>query len=253
MTWLIVQLALVACGQSHTPAPEVGGETNWLRTCTKSSDCDAGSCLCGLCTTACTSSSACTDPFTGECTTIRTAMGGNACDAKDTVPPAGMCLPGCNGDDECGKGFACRQSSCVSRAIAQRLDAFNPPDADEGMDGGACDCGASEVSLDCVCSLQTCPEYSAATAFTTCPVSGFTTLQVGCGSVLITTGGGFDSRSFLYQGAERTLVGASFGSDAPFGICRQNDYSSGMLDLTQCADYTNCSLCQGETLPQCKL
>jgi hypothetical protein len=212
-----------------------------------------GACVCGLCTQPCGSNGDCVDPFAGECATVRTVMGGSACGPTEQVPNPGVCLPACASDHECGKGFACRQSFCVSTEIAKRLDSLDPP-PDAGLDPGACDCSATEVSLDCICqdTNTLCPDFAGAKLAAYCGGLGGSTVQTGCGMALVSNyGGGFGGAAFLYQGSEHTLIGAQVDSDAPFGSCQHLSYSTQMPNLRQCADYALCSLCDGAAYPKC--
>jgi hypothetical protein len=147
---LVMGLALAACVKSREQ-PVVGGETNWLKRCTDQGDCGAGSCLCGVCTTECSSALTCSGDFAGSCVETTSPLGASACAGAQQMP-VGLCLPGCGSDAECGAGFACRHAVCVTEAIAQRLETQpQPPDE---SDADVCR-AAERCGLDEMCNMAT--------------------------------------------------------------------------------------------------
>lgn len=58
----LVPLLAMGCGQTRTGGG-AGSETHWLTECDQDSDCGIGSCLCGVCTMACSSLRDCPDPL----------------------------------------------------------------------------------------------------------------------------------------------------------------------------------------------
>lgn len=64
-------------------------ETNWLKTCTTNADCSVGSCLCNVCTIACTPGGSCASgPPESECVASASA---NECSGVSDAP-RGVCL-----------------------------------------------------------------------------------------------------------------------------------------------------------------
>ncbi len=92
-TWnsIIVGIVLgvvAACADTSGGGGE--SETNWLKTCTTDADCTVGSCLCGVCTKACTPGGSCTNgPPESECVASASAT---ECSGFSS-PPSGVCLP----------------------------------------------------------------------------------------------------------------------------------------------------------------
>src|SRR5262245_38235026 len=60
-TGLWILLMAMACGGNAGEGVQLGGETNWLATCSTDSDCSVGSCLCNVCTISCAENAACSD------------------------------------------------------------------------------------------------------------------------------------------------------------------------------------------------
>jgi hypothetical protein len=77
-------LGLMGCGGRL--GGETGSETHWLGTCTRNTDCDRGSCLCGVCTLECTEDSDCRWPL-DTCVAPRDEPGLAQC----VDPPRGLC------------------------------------------------------------------------------------------------------------------------------------------------------------------
>ena len=128
--WLLALSSAIG-GCAKTTPPSVGGETNWLKLCTDGAGCARGSCVCGVCTIECRANSECSGNFAGACVSGQDDTGRQACDSPASEPPAGLCLPACKSDGQCGSSFACRSGVCVTQATAQRLDR-NPADVVDG-------------------------------------------------------------------------------------------------------------------------
>ena len=123
--------------------------------------------------------------------------------------------------------------------------------ADAGQDAAAmlCDCSSEEVSLACVCAQTTCVTFKQAVADVFCQVGfpGRPRVERGCGYKQVTLGAGLGARTFVYEGIDETLVGASTINDVPFGTCSQFAYRAQIPDLRTCADYSICDLCPGQS------
>jgi hypothetical protein len=107
-----------------------------------------------------------------------------------------------------------------------------------------CDCANEEVSLACVCAQGQgwCLTFEQAVTNVLCgstPVPP--SLEQGCGYKMVRRGVGF--QTYVYQGADDTLVGAFIYSDVPFGTCSRPTYGTQMPELETCADYSICDLC----------
>lgn len=132
LRFVVLCMGLAACAKANPPA--LGGETNWLKRCSDREACGQGSCICGVCTKACSSDKQCSGGFAGTCIDARETLGARAC--EDTRAPAGgLCLPVCMSDAECGGSFACREGACVTTAVARRVDATRDSDAEPSAAG----------------------------------------------------------------------------------------------------------------------
>jgi hypothetical protein len=96
---------------------QLGSETNWLGHCDSSRECGKGTCMCGVCTVACTAGAACGGAV---CVEKGTAAYVASCGAGASVPP-GVCAVSCSGDGDCGDGLRCVGGACV--APMGRMDA----------------------------------------------------------------------------------------------------------------------------------
>lgn len=107
----VLLLLAVGVGCNESPGVSdplsVNSNTNWLLTCSDDVDCSEDSaCFCGQCTTPCDSDAACD------------ALGGGTCTLQgervDFCPsePGGLCLPGCESDDDCGESYVCVVDVC---------------------------------------------------------------------------------------------------------------------------------------------
>jgi hypothetical protein len=125
LAWLSC-LAL-ACAKL-TETPNVGTNTNWLKACDTQDECgDGKSCLCGVCTRACSGDSACGAVHEG---TSCQALTASACGSGGAASMA--CLQGCRSNAECTalQHGVCRDGLCVP-APDLDVDASvpSPPDA----------------------------------------------------------------------------------------------------------------------------
>lgn len=127
---LAASFALVACAKTS-----MGGgssETHFLALCNASCD-DGLSCVCGVCTEACTSNSACSDLGDGA-----------SCEATaDGCGMAMACDVECNDDDDCeslGARYACDGGHC--RAPLADPDPTAGSGGAGGMGGGGATSGA---------------------------------------------------------------------------------------------------------------
>lgn len=135
LRFAIMCIAFAACAKANPPA--LGGETNWLKRCSDGESCKRGSCICGVCTTHCTTDKQCSGGFAGTCVGALEKVATSACESAP-APAAGLCLPDCVSDAECGRSFACREGVCVTDLAAMRVDATRgspaPASTDAGMD-----------------------------------------------------------------------------------------------------------------------
>ena len=191
--------ALALARARDTNEPSHGGETNWLRACSGDTDCAVGSCLCGVCTTACEGAGDCDGAFAGSCIDADSRIGALACDGPARV--AALCLPDCTGDRDCGDGFACREGACVTSEVAAKVDR---PDIEVVKDG---------------CTLQPCSEMTSAGCsgldmarrlVPSCFVPGLTPFyEAKCGSYRAIVEQGTDSAVVHYYDAEGKAKGQS--------------------------------------------
>jgi len=126
---LSLAAALTACAKT-TASDGVGTNTNWLRSCQADADCgDADSCICSVCTRACSSSAQCGAlPDGASCEPLPGELCG-------TEPVRSACVQGCGSDADCAAlpSGHCTAGVCVGQAATASPDAG---DAGGGGDGG---------------------------------------------------------------------------------------------------------------------
>ncbi len=114
----LVCFGLVACGPSSegTPLPtevKTGSQTNWLKACDDSEECDQLECLCGLCTLRCDAESQCAG--LGDASCVSESDPGAALLCGGAAPPGPLCLGTCEGV-ECGSNEVCAAGVCIPSA-----------------------------------------------------------------------------------------------------------------------------------------
>jgi len=97
-----------ACGPS---GEHVGTQTNWLRSCQVSADCDGLQCVCGVCTLSCEDASTCSDLKGGACVSADAPGATAVCGGSPPVVP-GLCLRECPAEG-CGDGMSCVAGVCT--------------------------------------------------------------------------------------------------------------------------------------------
>jgi len=109
----IVTLAVVACGDPQHHEPAVGTNSNWLRACVTSAECDdAAMCQCGACTAQCSDDMDCAALGFAHCAHAGDPAVDAVCTADALGSAAGICLPSCE-PGACKEGQACVAGSCV--------------------------------------------------------------------------------------------------------------------------------------------
>lgn len=144
--WVGLLAALCACGSSH---PQSNSNTNWLRECSATKECNGNElCACGVCTIACVSDDACQSSEAPDAQCISVAAASCAGPSKGAV-----CTAGCKRDAQCGDGeLSCVDGSCIqtqSMSEQHERDAAVEPDADRpdgSPDSGGSDRDASVPS-----------------------------------------------------------------------------------------------------------
>jgi len=127
---LVLGLLLLACGDPEAPGPKVGSNSNWLRACTASEQCDeAPRCECGACTERCSSDADCAGLGDARCARGDDPAARSACAGVD-LGGAGLCLPRCT-PGSCNDGQACVDGACVLAALPEI--AFCADVADQDM------------------------------------------------------------------------------------------------------------------------
>ncbi len=145
LAWLLpcVWLTCAACSDSH--GSSFGSESNWLRACHEDSDCNAGGCVCGVCSADCNVDGDC--PSGSRCKFQASALYAQTCGVDLNVH--GLCAPECKRDPDCGAEQACIEGACApatagggdAGAGATALTTANP-------DGGAQVAGARQLLVD---------------------------------------------------------------------------------------------------------
>jgi hypothetical protein len=115
---------------------ETGGNTSWLRTCTKDPECGAtGVCFEGLCSFPCNGGAQCAEYAEAACYERRADRG---CPATESV-----CMPTCNAPTDCDawNGLTCAAGLCVPRGCvaATAGSSSEPPESSISTPGMAAD------------------------------------------------------------------------------------------------------------------
>jgi hypothetical protein len=99
-----------ACGSTQQQGGDT--QTNWLKSCTESSECGGFACICGYCAKDCTVTLDCNGtPVVTNCNDPTSAAALALCGA--IAPPSGVCLASCGGDTECASTERCVGGACV--------------------------------------------------------------------------------------------------------------------------------------------
>lgn len=120
VSWLQLLLCSAAwifgCNAA-TDEGKTGSETNWLSKCALDSDCKVGTCLCGACNVACTTSAECAGlPAPAACALASVAAFPSSCPAGGQ--PSGVCLPTCDAQTPCPSGQVCDSGWCAPQSTA---------------------------------------------------------------------------------------------------------------------------------------
>lgn len=130
LLWLFL-----SCQSGAQGGPQLGTETNWLKSCETDADCGELSCECGLCTLTCQQTLDC--PMPGAvCSEAATAQ---TC-ASVSTPPEGLCLAACAGS--CQTGESCVEEACIpeqtgSAESGAQSQGGEANSADAGLDSGS--------------------------------------------------------------------------------------------------------------------
>ena len=129
-------LSLVACDSSSGSlsssaldagssgvTPLIDSNTNWLLTCSTDSDCDAGEqCACGSCVIpcapeghegpSCVTSMSYASPESVSCSAAEPVSEVSSCGEDYMRPHEGICLLGCDSNDQCPDHLLCHEGRC---------------------------------------------------------------------------------------------------------------------------------------------
>jgi hypothetical protein len=113
---LFAMWMFLACGDPEAPGPKVGSNSNWLKACTASAQCDeAPVCECGACTERCSTDADCAGLGDARCARSDDPAARSACGGAD-LGAMGLCLPRCT-PGSCQDGQACVGGACVLAAL----------------------------------------------------------------------------------------------------------------------------------------
>ncbi len=165
--WLM--LTLMGCFQATQLPVSQGGETHFLATCT-SSCADGFSCVCGVCTKACTTVSSCASLGTDATCVAADGVGDTRdCSMQATRGSAAVCDKRCVSADDCaglGSATACRGGLCREPVAASSLSASGTA-GDAGADASGPPGPIVLMLLDTSGSLEKVPA-----SVCTCPATG---------------------------------------------------------------------------------
>ena len=117
----LFSLAIGSCGRAADEEKlEIDSNTNWLMRCESDTQCSGSlRCYCGQCTQPCASSDECGLLDGAECA----STAGSVC--SDIAPVGGLCVLGCDRDDECGADFSCTEGRCVPRPCSPQFMGYD--------------------------------------------------------------------------------------------------------------------------------
>jgi hypothetical protein len=102
----------LACSDPH-PGPQVGSNSNWLRTCSTDDVCGKSlGCQCGACTKPCQSDADCASLSNARCVLEHDSAAQALCRSSDTWTGGGMCRPRCQ-PGTCDAGQVCALLACT--------------------------------------------------------------------------------------------------------------------------------------------
>ncbi len=106
------------------------GQTHWLETCDKNSECGELECVCGFCVQTCDEERACdVEGMTTDCKPVDSEAVEALCQSEE--PPDRVCLEPCSGDSKCDKGQACIGGACVP--VESEAEDAGPSEFDAGQ------------------------------------------------------------------------------------------------------------------------
>jgi polyhydroxybutyrate depolymerase len=129
----LCMLAITSSCKGSDPEPKTSSETNFLRHC--ENQCDEGlSCLCGVCTKACTGASECSQ-FGGGAQCVSVPAHPNA-PTVDSCQRGATCDMPCVTGTDCrvlGSGYLCEAGVCRTGGVVCPAVALQPGDQDRGV------------------------------------------------------------------------------------------------------------------------
>ncbi len=105
---MLIWIAVLVTACSPDEGPQTGSQTNWLRSCSTSSECGSEACHCGVCTHPCVSDADCAAGL--SCVTAQDPGAVSLCSGAAPVA-TGLCLERCGGD-ACGDAEVCSAGVC---------------------------------------------------------------------------------------------------------------------------------------------
>jgi len=111
LAWVLAAAAVAVlwAGAGCSSKPQADSTTNWLRTCSSTSECGDLECVCGKCTATCESDDACGQFGAGaECSSEQPGADG-ACVSGEVS----ACVLTCSEDADCDPGLMCEAGFCV--------------------------------------------------------------------------------------------------------------------------------------------
>ncbi len=140
--WSVLCSAIVGVVSCSPSSPQVGSQTNWLRSCDGAEDCDGLECLCGVCTTRCTDTMECE---VGACVAATDEGAVALCDGK----PLGdrLCLSRCDDDASCPGASSCVAGVCSPLAEAEARVDVDPEVRHQALVGFGASLAFSEEAI----------------------------------------------------------------------------------------------------------
>jgi glucuronoarabinoxylan endo-1,4-beta-xylanase len=112
LSWCLLPALLGVLGCDPSSRPEsIDSQTNWLKACEIDSQCGSFTCVCGVCTTACSDNSTCANLDGAACVSADDEGAIAQCGGNHTMA-AGLCMPRCDVAG-CSDGKMCVAGVCT--------------------------------------------------------------------------------------------------------------------------------------------
>lgn len=145
LLWSTLCAALFAVTSCGPGSPQVGSQTNWLRSCDTSAECGRLECVCGTCTATCSEDANCDGLGSASCVPAKNEGAIALCDGRK--PSASLCLAICDEDTACPGGASCLAGVCAPAFEPSARVTIDPSAQHQTLIGFGASLGYSEDTL----------------------------------------------------------------------------------------------------------